>query len=156
MLEQSPVSLSTILKKSHWDSTSITAVWCESQVMFGKAVLPIKKSSTPPQSPPNSDFRFYILFLHYFKRLVKQIQYITTVRGNKTKNYINYQRWKECSDQRSLGFRVGHCPCATYLHRHLSNSHVTPPSLCKSSIHRQSIKEIAISKFPQAPVSKQG
>lgn len=62
MLEQSPVSLSTILEKSHWDSTSITAVWCESQVIFGKAVLPIKKSSTPPQSPPNSDFRFYILF----------------------------------------------------------------------------------------------
>ena len=62
-------------------------------------------------SPIPTQFRFQILYfvLHYFKRLIKQIQYITKVRENKTKNYINYQRWKECSDQRSLGFRVGHC-----------------------------------------------
>ena len=52
---------------------------------------------------------YFILFLHYFKRLLQKLHYITKVRKNKTTNYINHQKWNVRSDQRSLGFLVGHC-----------------------------------------------
>ena len=155
MLEQSPVSLSTILEKSHWNSTSITAVWCESQVMFGKAVLPIKKSLTPPQSPPNSDFRFIFCFALFQKVNKTNTMHYNSKRKQNQKLH-KLSKVKGVQWSKELRLSSWSLPRATYWHRHLSNSHVRPPSLCKSSIHCQSIKEIAISEFPQAPVSKQG
>ena len=157
MLEQSPVSLSTILEKSHWDSSSITAVWCESQVMFRKAVLPFKKSSTPPQSPPNSDFRFQI---SYFVLQFQKVNKTNTVHyKSKRKQYQKLHKLSKVKGAqwpKELRLLSWSLPCTTYWHRHLSNSHITLPSLCKSSIQCWSIKEIAISEFARAPVSKQG
>ena len=65
-------------------------------------------------------FRFQIfLFFALFKRLLQKLQYITKVRKNKKANNINHQRWNLRSNQRSLGFRVGHSPRATNWRRHL-------------------------------------
>ena len=116
--------------------------------MFGKAVLPFKKSLTPPQSPPNSDFRFIFCFALFQKvNKTNTIHYNSKRKQNQKLHKLSKVKGEQWPKE--LRLSSWSLPRATYWHRHLSNSHVTPPSLCKSSIHRQSIKEITISEFPQ-------
>ena len=64
-------------------------------------------------SIPRIDIRFFqiFLFLQYFKRLLQKLQHNTKERKNKYKNKLHKSSKVKCrhSDQRSLGFRVGHC-----------------------------------------------
>ena len=50
-------------------------------------------------------FRFHIDIYFIFSTISRGYK----TRKNETTNYISHQRWKVCSDQRSLGFRVAHC-----------------------------------------------
>ena len=52
---------------------------------------------------------FYYFYGTIGKRLLQKLQYITKARKKNPTNYINHERSNVRSDQRSLGFRVGHC-----------------------------------------------
>ena len=57
-----------------------------------------------------SDFRFCV-FLHCLSEVNTEItmHYKSTKKIKNKINYISHERWNVRSDQRSLGFRVGHC-----------------------------------------------
>ena len=146
--------LSTILEKSHWDSTSITEVWCESQCSE-KQYYPLKNHQLLPNLDPIQISDFIFCFAPFQKvSKTNTIHYKSKRKQNQKLHQLS--KVKRVQWPKELRLSSWSLPHATYWHRHLSNSPVTPPSLCKSSIQCWSIKEIAISELPQASVSKQG
>ena len=70
---------------------------------FSSTCWPLANFTTP-------FFQISDFFYHYYKRLIQKLKCITKAKKKSRRtNYINHERWNVRSDQRRLGFRVGHC-----------------------------------------------